>query len=168
MNSGIGKWVRLAPAGLLLLAGCIFRDTPETAYFDLPLPEAAAIRPDRIPVVVSEFRNESGSGVRFQLRRGSRIEADPANKWVLPPGALLTRSLTQSLAARPDERRVSGTLLRFEADLERGRFLLAGTYRIDEAAPLPFAYEEPFGTAPTPAEIVEAAEFAARFEEALV
>lgn len=110
----------LIPAG-----GCVFEPYRETAEFDLSVKPVTA----KPPLMVLELRNESSSGVRFRRRlAGTRVVGDPYNRWVLPPGELVSRALTLALAGdgKAAPRVLSGSLECFEQDVEAGAFRLAG------------------------------------------
>ena len=117
---------------LLMLTGCFSSQYRDTAYFDLTPSRTAVSR----TVSVAELRNLSGAGSRFQYREPTgRILADPDNKWVLPPGALVARALRSSLtppknAVAEAETQIHGELLFFESVRATRKFHLQAHFRI--------------------------------------
>lgn len=117
---------------LLLLSGCFCSQYRDTAYFDLTPAKAAAA----VPVEIAVLQNRSGAGSRFQYRAaGGRILADPDRKWIMPPGALVSRALRSALTPAKSDTAdsgilVSGEILFFETDLETRKFHLQAQLRI--------------------------------------
>ena len=126
------KYHLIAAAALLMpLTGCLWSSYRDIAYFDLtPVPGAVSGE-----VRIAELRNASGAGSRFQYRdKTGRIVTDPDCKWVLPPGALVTRALRASLTPKTvsgaKTAHVSGEILFFEVRQDAGKFHLLANLRV--------------------------------------
>lgn len=116
----------------ILLAGCVFKSYRPVAEFDLT---AGKVEPPAQALRVQEFRNNSTSGIRLQVRDASgQVVRDPYNKWVLPPEQLVARALNLALQ-QPDAASavpvpIDGTLDVFEIDGAEHKFLLAGSWKL--------------------------------------
>ncbi len=121
---------------VLFLAGCFGAPYRDTAYFDLS-PEG--VREPQIQAIsVMDLQNRSGAGTRFQYRLpDGQVQTDPDHKWILPPGALVSRGVRQAFLpdlknqkamskSIPEEEIavVNGELLMFEADMKSMSFCL--------------------------------------------
>ena len=129
---------------LFLLTGCLWAPYRETVYYDIIPAEAASA--GNAVFLVTELRNCSGTGSRFQYKDASgRITADPDHKWLMQPGALVARALRLSLTSptgrhgvsikKADAERkiyVRGDLLAFDTDLNRKVFTLHARLQVTQ------------------------------------
>lgn len=121
-------------AALMTVGGCLFEPYRESTRFD-PVVAPAETPVVGVPVAVAEFRNNSSSGVRMQFRDASgTVTTDPYNSWILPPGELAARALTQALNTgreTGEPRFVNGALVTFEVRTPERVFHLAGAFSTD-------------------------------------
>ncbi len=134
-------------AVLTLFCGCLFEPYRETLQYDLVVQPVAPA--PKQPMQVLEFRNDSSAGLRMQQRfAGGQVVTDPYCRWILSPGALVSRALNTALALPgvSEPRAIGGTIEIFEVDARAKLFRFAGTVyqapdarrtiRFDLSAPL--------------------------------
>ncbi|MBQ4336739.1 MAG: hypothetical protein IJC34_06080 [Lentisphaeria bacterium] len=131
-----------AAAVLFLLCGCLWSPYRETVYYDI-MP-ADSVPEQSIVYQVTDFRNCSGAGSRFQYKNADgQIVSDPDCKWLMQPGALVARAIRLSLTAPSKTTGITvknadavkqfyvrGELLTFETDLEKMEFVLHAKIRV--------------------------------------
>lgn len=115
----------LAPIAALLLSGCIGVNLPKqqiqkTGTYDL-LPVPAADSTFAFEVEIVPFYSDSPAKFKMLHRKGTVLSADEYSKWGQGPAQMLTRLFRSAFL--PDKMteqkfRLSGTVLRFEADDE--------------------------------------------------
>ena len=126
----------LCTAGVLLAAGCAFLGEPEVripAFYDLSAGKTEHTA--SVPVIFRSFSDISGNGLRMVRRlKDGRITFDDLNRFSAPPAQLIRRRLTEDFsvsAANGETLRISGTLLRLEADCFRNEALLEIDYTLE-------------------------------------
>ena len=128
----------LALTAAVFLTGCLGAPYRETVYYDIVPPETGPA--GKTFFQVTDLRNLSGAGNRFQYRDASgRIDSDPDLKWLMQPGALVARAMRLALSdpaggvqtADPAQMTyVRGDLLVFETDMEKKAFCLHARFRV--------------------------------------
>ena len=114
---------------LFLLGGCFFESYRPVREFDLTCPEIKNEKNIRL----QEFRNNSTSGRRMQLRAASgELSRDPYCQWALPPGELIPRAINRALKnSGTAVEKVSGSICCFEVDREKKVLELSGEFSLN-------------------------------------
>ena len=128
----------LAVTTAIFLTGCLWTPYRETVYYDIVPPETQTDGSTFFQI--AELRNSSGAGSRFQYKDAAgRISSDPDLKWLMQPGALVTRGIRLALSVAAGEAKavdpaqttyVRGDLLAFETDLQKKVFSLHAILKI--------------------------------------
>ena len=112
---------------LLLLTGCFFKTYHPVREFDLVCQPLTAKQSYNL----LEFRNNSTSGRRLQIRTSSgELKKDPYCLWALPPGELIPRAINSAMPSEGNAIDVAGNINRFEVDEKTQKMLLSGTFRV--------------------------------------
>ena len=133
------------PAAAILLtflnSGCLFEPYYPTRVFDFPAPE----QPIGGNLLATEFLNDSSADFRMQSKNSDgEVRIRPYCRWVLPPGALVSRGLNAQFRAETHPRIVTGSIRQFEVDEKNQTFCLSGFYHSRENTdPIPFRVEIP-------------------------
>ena len=128
----------LAVTAAIILTGCLWAPYRETIYYDIVPPETKTA--GNTTFQIAELRNSSGTGSRFQYKDADgRISSDPDVKWLMQPGALVTRGIRLALSSPAGEANVidpaqttcvRGDLLVFETDLQKKEFCLHAILKV--------------------------------------
>lgn len=126
----------LCVTGILLFSGCALLEDPEVripAFYDLDAGKTENI--SSVPVTFRNFADISGNGIRMVRRlKGGEITFDDLNRFSAPPSQLIRRRLTELFAVSADNGetvRISGTLLRLEADCSKKEALMEIDYTLE-------------------------------------
>lgn len=177
-------------SGLLVLGqtGCLFwgKSFQPTSHYDLD-PAKTSLESAGFRVEFSEFTTTEP--IRFKMvyrDRQCRLLVDSYNKWIQPPGAMLSRYLrvvfrdhNAVVAEGTLSYRIAGDIFMFQIDIERKQVNLGVDYSISEGSASGFLpllqrsafFSEPF-TESTPSEFAAAmsrcaARFAAQLDQEL-
>jgi len=146
MKSLHAAWLSLCSLALCLGQGCggILSSEPyhESKSYDLGVPaevKAAAF------LQVEPFSSSSTCKFKMLYRTGSNeLSIDEFDKWIQPPGQLLTKYVRLAFRTSPGDSFVAGgakyrlyaTILAFEADLDAGKASLGVRYELlDDSDP---------------------------------
>ena len=133
-----------AAAFAALLAACSFSLLPRTDYteprtFDLATP--APIEGLPFAIETDSFSNECSGRYKMVFReKANEIEIDQYNRWSVPPGAMVTKSLAACFAMPPDNANrtvkpvfeLDGSVLACEMNKEQKEVSLMVHYFITE------------------------------------
>ncbi|QSH40807.1 ABC-type transport auxiliary lipoprotein family protein [Lentisphaerota bacterium ZTH] len=123
---------------LPLFTGCLFGNQPysEVQYYDLGNPVQTA--PANVFVKFMLFSTTEPVKYKMVYRdKNNRILIDDYNKWVQPPGFLITRYCQAAFRQNKYDQKpriefiVSGTIYMFKIDLRESKASLGVTYNVD-------------------------------------
>lgn len=126
----------LCITGILFFSGCALLENPAVripAFYDLDAGKTETV--SSVPVTFRNFADISGNGIRMVRRLSNgQITFDDLNRFSAPPSQLIRRRLTELFPAAAENGqavRISGTLIRLEADCSKKEALMEIDYTLE-------------------------------------